>query len=77
MFKYCVVGPSQSNDTMLQNRKHKDWKTKDKLVSTHSMIVDLENQKRIHRQTLIISKWFNEIIRYVINIYTHNKHLEK
>lgn len=46
MFKYCAVGPSQSNDTMLQNRKHKDWKTKDKLVSTHSMIVDLENQKK-------------------------------
>ena len=46
MFKYCAVGPSQSNDMMLQNRKHKDWKTKDKLVSTHSMIVDLENQKK-------------------------------
>lgn len=56
MFKYCAVGPSQSDETMLQNRKHKDWKTKDQLVSIHSMIVDLKNQKRTHRQTLIITK---------------------
>ena len=77
MFKYRAVGPSQSNETMLQNWKHKDWKTKDKLFSIHNMIVDLKNQKRIHRQTLIISKWFSEITRYLINIYTHNEHLEK
>lgn len=44
MFKYCAIRPSQNNETVIQNRKHKDWKTKDKLVFIHSMILDLKNQ---------------------------------